>query len=338
MPFNLLIPSAGMRYMHIKLFRESQGVDRLVTTEISDTAPGIFSADACYRVPRAVSPEYPDAIMKICEVEKINAIAPLLDLDIAIFSDQRERFEAKGIKILLSPKQTIDIALDKLATANFLLENGLPSPVTIKASEWQNGKFELKPPVLIKPRFPSRRSAKGYDISVIQDENGIREMLDVLGDNADDYVFQEYLSGTELTVDFFCGKDGQLISAIPGERLNALSRAFSKNGGAISEGRIIHNDGIQEMVKRLTSRMRFFGTGNFQAYRLANGEVKITEINPRMTGATVMTNASGHPFFQWSIDLLLGKDIQPPAEDYREIRMSSYMQPIFFEENKIKEI
>jgi len=32
------------------------------------------------------------------------------------------------------------------------------------------------------------------------------------------------------------------------------------------------------------------------------------------------------------------KDIQPPAQDYREIRMSSYMQPIFFEENKIKEI
>ena len=66
--------------------------------------------------------------MKICEAEKIHAIAPLLDLDIAIFSDIRERFESKGIQILLSPKETIDIAMDKLDTANFLQEISCPPP------------------------------------------------------------------------------------------------------------------------------------------------------------------------------------------------------------------
>lgn len=327
-----------MRYMHIKLFKESRGVDRLVTTEINDTAPGIFSADACYRVPRAVSPDYPDAIMKICKTEHIDAIAPLLDLDIDIFSDIRERFEAEGIQILLSPRETIDIAMDKLATANFLMDHGLPSPRTVKALDWPNLTDKLELPVLIKPRFPSKRSAKGYDISVIPDEKGISTILETLGEIAGDYVFQEYLSGTELTVDFFCDKNGKLISAVPGERLGALSKAFSKNGGAISEGRIIHDHGIQKMVKLLTEKMKFLATGNFQAYRLSNGEIKITEINPRMTGATVMTNASGRPFFQWSVDLLLGKEVNPPEGDYREVRMSSWMHPIFFEENPIIEI
>lgn len=338
MSLNLLIPSAGMRYMHIKLFKESQGVNRLVTTEINENAPGIFSADACYRVPRAISPDYPDAIMKICHLESINAIAPLLDLDIAVFSGNREKFEQEGIQILLSPSETIDITLDKLATAEFLSSHGLPSPETIKASEWGSPGKRMKLPVLIKPRFPSKRSAKGYDISVIKDEEGIKTILEGLGSGADNYVFQEYLTGTELTVDFFCNQPGSLISAVPGERLNALSKAFSKNGGAISEGKIFHDEGIQKLVEILTQNMRFFGTGNFQAYRSEKGEIRITEINPRMTGATVMTNASGRNFFQWSVDLLLGKEIIPPLEDYREIRMTSWMHPIFFEENTIKEI
>lgn len=338
MPFNILIPSAGMRYMHIKLFKESQGVDRVVTTEINDAAPGIFSADVCYRAPRAGSPQYPDAIMRICQAEKINAIVPLLDLDIAIFSDFREKFEEKGIQILLSPKETVAIAMDKLATADFLLKNRLPAPRTVKASEWTARAEKIEFPVLIKPRFPSKRSAKGYDISVLSDQKELDALLTKLGPAAEDYVFQEYLTGAELTVDFFCGGDGALISAVPGERISALSRAFSKNGGAISQGKVFHDKVIQEMVERLTSRLRFFGPGNFQAYRSPGGQVGITEINPRMTGATVMTNASGRPFFQWSVDLLLGKPILPPKEDYRDVRMTSWMHPVFFEETDIREI
>ena len=339
MSFNLLIPSAGMRYMHIKLFKESRGVDRVVTTEIKDVAPGIFSADVCYRVPPAISREYPDVIMNICEIENINAIVPLLDLDIAVFSEIRERFEERGIRLLLSPKKTIDIAMDKLTTANFLLENGLPAPITIKASDWERNLEKIDPPLIIKPRFPSKRSEKGYDISIISDNDGIKSFLDSVGDNASDYVFQEYLVGTGLTVDFFCDKSGKLISAVPGERLVALSKVFSKSGGGImSEGKIIHDEEIQQIVRKLTNKMHFYGTGNFQAYRLPTGDIKIIEINPRMVGATVMTNASGRPFFQWSIDLLIGKEIDSPNEDYREVRMTSWIHPIFFEDNKIIEI
>ncbi len=324
--------------MHIKLFKESAGVNKVVTTEISDTAPGIFSADICYRVPRAISPEYPHAILKICKKEAINAIIPLLDLDIAVFSKNREMFESEGITFLLSPNATIDIALDKLATANFLGKNGLPNPKTIIATDWEKYSEKITYPILIKPRFPAKRSTIGYDISVLHNNSEVKTILNNLNEASQDYVFQEYLQGTELTVDFFCDNHGNLVSAVPGERLNAMSKAFSKNGGAISEGRIFHDDNISAMVRRLTEKTRFFGPGNFQAYRLASGDIKITEINPRMTGATVMTNASGMNFFQWSIDLLMGKEVLPPKENFKEIRMSSWMHPVFYEKIDIQEI
>ena len=90
----------------------------------------------CYRVPATISAEYPETILKICKKEAINAIIPLLDLDISVFCSNREMFEREGIKLLLSPDASIDIALDKLATARFLDKLGLPCPRTIIASDW----------------------------------------------------------------------------------------------------------------------------------------------------------------------------------------------------------
>ena len=335
---NILMPSAGRRYLHLKYIKESEGVERLVTTEISENAPGIFSADICYRVPRAASPGFLDAILKICEIENIGAIILMLDLDIEIFSDNRRLFEEKGIKLLLSPKETIDIALDKLRTAQVLEEAGIDAPKTFRADEWEAKRETMGFPVLIKPRFPSKRAAGAYIISVLETEQAVKNILAQLGDHAKDYVFQEYLSGTELTVDFFCDQNGDLISAIPGERLGALSKAFSQNGGAISEGRVFHSQEINDIVRKLTETVTFYGPSNFQAYRLATGEIKITEINPRVTGVTVMTKASGRDLFQWSVDLLMGKDIAVPTTDFKDINMVSWTHPIFFEQSEIVDL
>jgi carbamoylphosphate synthase large subunit len=41
-------------------------------------------------------------------------------LDIVTFSEARESFEKEGVRFLLSPNETIDLAMDKLATFNFL--------------------------------------------------------------------------------------------------------------------------------------------------------------------------------------------------------------------------
>ncbi len=175
-------------------------------------------------------------------------------------------------------------------------------------------------------------------ISVMDTMAELTSVINQLEKSAQDYVIQELLTGTELTVDFFCDQNGKLISTIPGERLGALSRAFSQNGGAISEGRIFHSKAIEELTVMLTRTVRFFGPSNFQAYRNENGEVKITEINPRVTGATVMTKASGRDLFQWSVDLLQGKEIKTPLNDFKDIQMVSWTHPIFFEDSKIVEL
>jgi carbamoyl-phosphate synthase large subunit len=335
---NVLIPSAGKRYLHIKYIKDAVGVDKVVTTEINPLAPGIHAADLCYKVPLAADPKYLDVIRDICRKEKIDVIIPLLDLDIVTFSEARESFEKEGVRFLLSPNETIDLAMDKLATFNFLDQHGLPTPASIIATEWEKAARQLKFPVIIKPRFPSKRMAGGYIIQSFQNIAEVTDAHPIFAGKEDQYIFQEFLTGTELTVDFFCDANGKLVSAVPGERLSALTKAFSKDGGAINMGKIFHSDYVEGLVRKATENLRFFGPANFQAYRNQDGEVKITEINPRFTGATVMTRASGRDFFQWSIDLLLGKEVKEPTEDFKDVYMSSWLNPIFFEEPPVLSI
>ncbi len=330
---NILMPSAGRRYKHIKLFKECEQVEKVITTDIDYLSSGIHAADKCYRVPRTNDPNYIPALIQICQKENIDVVIPLLDLDILLFSRKRELFENEGIRLLLSPEETIEIALDKLKTANFLIENGLPSPVTVLASEWEKGKINY--PVLIKPRFPALRVETGYDISVINNDNEIQKIFKSIEGLENNYVFQEYLTGMELSIDFFCQENGDYVLAIPANRISALTTAFSKNGGTMDKGWTFHDEEIEEMVIKATKIMDFYGPANFGGYRSEDGITKITEINARLTGgATLSVLGSGINLFQWSIDLLDGKEITAPDGGFVETVMTSYVEPVFFPRGK----
>ena len=230
---NILLPSSGRRYLHIKYFKECLGVDKVITTDIDPLSPGIHAADKCYKVPVVSSDEYLPAILEICLKEEITVIIPLLDTDILIFSRNRAMFETNGIHFLLSAEETIEIALDKFATAEFLNSNSLPSPKTVIPNEAILPALEY--PVLIKPRFPALRIGKGYDISVITCKNDLDQVMSEITGNEENYVFQEYLTGEELSIDFFCDRNGKYIIDVPALRMSALTTAFSKNGGTMDK-------------------------------------------------------------------------------------------------------
>ena len=332
---NILVPSAGKRYLHIRYIKEAKGVNKVVTTEISSLAPAIHAADICYQVPRIMSPNYLDAIMKICLKESIDLIIPLMDADIVIFSRNRKIFEGRGIQFLLSPSETIELAMDKLATYRTLNKIGLPCPYTFEIIEREDAVRTVGFPLILKPRYAGLKAVADYKIRKIGCEEELKEFLLGIEGKENQYVMQEYLEGIELTIDFFCDRDGEVLSVVPGERLSALSKAFSQDGGAIDQGRTFHDSQIEQLVCKAARNIRYFGPANFQAYRNKEGTIKFTENNPRFTGATVMTRAAGRDFFQWSIDLISGKKISLPQEDFKDISMSSWLSPIFFHEIKM---
>ncbi len=328
---NILMPSSGRRYLHIKYFRECEGVDKVITTDIDIYSPGIHAADKCYSVPKVSEDGYLPAILEICKNEKIDVIIPLLDTDILLFSRNREMFESEGIRLLISSKEMIEVAMDKLSTANFFADHGISSPKTILPNNYDAGAIDF--PILIKPRFPSLRVRSGYEISILRNANDLKKILKKIEGYEENYVLQEFLTGEELSIDFFCDQDGNYVIDVPAYRKSALTTAFSKNGGTMDKGKTFHSEKITDYVKKTASLMKIYGPANFGGYELENGEIKITEINARLTGgATLIVKGSGIDLFQWSVDLLRGKKVKLPKNGFEEVYMTSYVMPIIFKD------
>jgi glutathione synthase/RimK-type ligase-like ATP-grasp enzyme len=85
----------------------------------------------------------------------------------------------------------------------------LPTPASIICTEWEKAARQLKFPVIIKPRFPSKRMAGGYIIQSFQNNAEVTDAHPIFAGKEDQYIFQEFLTGTELTVDSFATRMGK---------------------------------------------------------------------------------------------------------------------------------
>jgi carbamoyl-phosphate synthase large subunit len=230
------------------------------------------------------------------------------------------------------------MSMDKWSTFQTLTQYGIPTALTFEGTERERAEKNLGYPLMVKARYSDMKASGDYIIQRVNNPRELNEIREKINGKETQYVLQEFLPGTELTVDFFCGRDGKLVSAVPGERLSALSKAFSKDGGAIDQGRTFHDPSITAILRKAAEHISFRGAANFQGYRGQQGEVKIIEINPRFSGATVMTKGAGHDYFQWNIDLAAGKEIPAPPEDFRDVCMSSWLNPIFFQDVAIRDL
>src|SRR5919106_5451020 len=76
---------------------------------------------------------YTQAVLRICQEEKIDTIFPSFDPHVYIFSKNNEKFERLGIVIPVPDYETILTPLDKYRTIQAAQEVGLPCPKTYLA-------------------------------------------------------------------------------------------------------------------------------------------------------------------------------------------------------------
>jgi carbamoyl-phosphate synthase large subunit len=326
----LLIPSAGKRYLHLKYFKECAGVESVITTEINPMAPGIHAADRCYQMPRSHTPEYITALLQLCRKERLDAIIPLMDLDIVYINAHRSRFEDQGVKLLLPPSATVALSMDKLSTYTTLAKQGVPFARTFLLSDWKTARDVLGFPMIYKPRHAGMKSSKRYVIGFLHNPADLDEAVAALGSDLDDYVLQSLYRSTEIQVEMFCDANGKCVAVVPYERLGALTKAFSKDGGSIDQGVTFSSDEFTDLSQALAGAIDCYGPLMYQGYWDEDKKFRITELNPRLAGGSPLARAAGADVFQWSIDLLRGATLDARFE-LKAVTMTSWVHPIFFE-------
>jgi len=271
MTVNLLITSAGKRVGLIRLFKQSVKnfcpSAKVYTTDMSpELAPAGIVSDKCFKAPKVTDTYYINFLMKICGENDIKIIIPTIDTELTVLAENKASFQNNGIELLVSDLQFITICRDKRLTCKYLQNLNIRTPQPID-------KYHPTFPLFAKPYDGSLSK----DIYIINNENELTtEIL-----NHSKLIFMEYINRQEykeFTVDMYYGRDNNVKSIVPRERIEVRA-------GEINKGYTRKNYLVDFLKKRMNHLPGVIGCICIQLfYREFDNDVVGIEINPRFGG------------------------------------------------------
>lgn len=262
---------------------------RVVAVDCDPCSVGFPFADASHVVPRVGEAGYLDRMLEVCAREGVDLLLPALDEELPLCAHHRARFEALGTKVLVSGPGALEACTDKLRTYEVLRGLGVPTPRTVPAPAYREGLLG-DGPYVVKPR--SGRGGTGVHLA-----RSHREAL-FFASYVDRAVVQEFCPGQEYTLDVLADLDSEVQVLSPRRRL-------AVDSGISSKGATCWRDDLLDPVRRIVKALGLVGPVNLQGF--AHETFRFTEINARMAGTAILTQAAGVPYFEGVLDLALGR-------------------------------
>lgn len=192
--------------------------------------------------------------------------------------------------------QMSELMFDKIAAANIFEENGIDIPRTYH-------KGAPRFPLIAKPRYGS--ASKG--ISVLRNTTDFRKIKTAGGE----YLLQEYIAHSrEYTVDCYVTQSGDIICAVPRQRLEVT-------GGEVSRTVTVRSQLIESTARMVLRRLGLKGAITIQFIEDTDtGRLYLMEINPRLGGGAVCAVAAGADLPRYILSEYAGLPLTP-CDDWR---------------------
>ena len=290
---NILFTCAGRRTYLLKYFKEnlSEG-DKIVATDMQLSAPALQAADVKIQVPAVYDPKYIDITLNICKEQKIDALFCLNDLELPILAENKARFEALGVKVIVSDPEVIDIAFDKYKTAQWVESLGLNAPktyVTLASAKEALAKGEISFPLFMKPRWGSGSigletidDMEELDIYYHLLLKKIKKTILATASVGDEYIMiQEKLTGKEFGLDVMNDLQGKNVAV-------SVKQKLAMRAGETDKAITVDIPEVYEMGRKIGENLKHIGNLDVDIMQRANGDYCVLELNPRFGG--------GYPF------------------------------------------
>ena len=292
---NLLFTGVGRRIELLQAFRSAALVlDKpliIYGADLAGTAPALACCDYARQVVAMNDPGYIDNLLQICSDEHIDLVIPTIDTDLLVLSENRERFELIGTRVMISSPEMIRICRDKNITSQFFVDCGLQAPIPV--NDWH--KYKSGYPAFIKPKDGSS-SVNAFKVENIEE-------LEMYAGKVKDYIVQPFVSGREYTIDIFCNWDGDPISIVPRVRLQVRAGEVLKT--QICKDQIM----IQEM-QVLCRSFKPCGPLTVQLIKDFEGINWYIEINPRFGGGAPLSMKAGARSAEAILKLMDGDKVE----------------------------
>ena len=279
---NILILSAGTRNKIIQYFKRTVGSKgKVIATDMQLIAPAIYDADKFYQVPRMTEANYLDTIFEICKKEKINAVLTLIDPELSLLAENKDKFAELGVTVIGSSYELCERALDKMQMYRWLSEKGYNCAKSYdNKDEFYNdlSKGVIDFPVFVKPI----RGSASLAISKVAD----RDTLELLWKNSDGLMIQEYLKGQEIGADCYIDLlSKELVSVFTKKKL--LMRA-----GETDKAVSFKDQKLFDLIEKFVFESGWLGQIDIDIFDV-NGKYYISEVNPRFGGGYPHAYESG---------------------------------------------
>lgn len=279
---NLLLTSIGKR---IELIGHLKSSFRVIGVDASSKNPAKSFADAFYRVPRCREEGYVEALLTICEEEKVSLLVPLYEPEFEILNAARDKFEEIGVKLVLSGEPVTEICNDKRKTAAFFKRYDIPAPETLSDSEVEAviGGEQAEFPLIVKP-------ADGMGSEGIFFAENRRELEFFYG-YVENALVQRCARGKEYTIDVLCDFYGDPVYIVPRIRLEVRSGEVTKSRVDLQR-RVM--EGTEGLLRSLNREGRVCGPMTIQCFwEESEQRLQFIEINPRFGGGVPLAFAAG---------------------------------------------
>lgn len=283
---NILITSAGRRVSLVNAFKnELKKYDpnaKVLTTDLyPELSAACNASDGFFKVPRVTHPDYSTELLVLCKQEHVKLVIPTIDTELLVLAQNKERFLAEGIQLLVSDTEFITVCRDKRLTNNFFVERAIEIPQIVNKN---------------KPTFPL--FIKPYDGSLSSDTFLIEraEQLTAYHLSNPKLLFMEYIDQKdydEFTVDMYYGKDHNVKCIVPRQRL-------AVRGGEISKGITLKNEIVDFLKSKLYHIPGAIGCQTLQLFRHKTTARKVAiEINARFGGGFPLSYLAGANYPKW---------------------------------------
>lgn len=279
---NFLILAAGTRNKIVQYFRKTfEGVGKIVATDASLLGPAIYDADKYYIVPSITDVGYIDKILDICRIEQIDGVLSLIDPELSLLAQNKERFDSIDVTIIGSSYELCEMSLDKMQMYHWLVEHGYKC-----AKSWMDkdcfynavDKGEVSYPVFVKPY----RGSASISISKVYD----KETIELLFAHDNNLMIQEFLNGQEIGADVY-------IDMISSEVVSIFTKKKIKMRAGETDKAVSFKDpALFSLIEKFVDEAGYKGQIDIDIFNV-NGEYYISEVNPRFGGGYPHAYESG---------------------------------------------
>ena len=311
---NILFTCAGRRTYLLKYFKENmQSGDKVVATDMQLTAPALQVADVKIQVPAVYDPKYIEITLGICQEHNIDALISLNDLELPILAENKAKFMALGVKVIVSDPKVIDIAFDKYKTAQWVESIGLNAPktyVSLAAAKDALEKGEISFPLFMKPRWGSGSigletidDMEGLDIYYHLLMKKIKKTILATASVGDEYIMiQEKLTGKEFGLDVMNDLEGNNVAV-------SVKQKLAMRAGETDKAITVDLPEVREMGTIIGRNLKHIGNLDVDIMQRANGDYCVLELNPRFGGGYPFSYEAGVNMPQAIIQWLRGEKV-----------------------------